>query len=207
MTDQAKKDLGVHSPSRVFYEIGQWVDRGLGNGITSLSDMVVDAMSNGVLLPIADAASSDRSIDKAMEARINSLSLAMQMADDILTSSESAPVIRPIVDMTNANVAATQLNSLFGAGGYTSGLLSYNSASSDRKRAMLLQTASTSIADDSRIDAILSRIDRVGERIYDLHTAIDGMSVTIDGTALIGRIREPLTVSQGLSRSRSNRGI
>ena len=36
IVDSAKKKLGIHSPSKVFFEIGQYIDQGAINGIRSL---------------------------------------------------------------------------------------------------------------------------------------------------------------------------
>lgn len=41
-----KDALGIHSPSKVFYAIGEFIDKGLANGISSAKDLAVNAIQS-----------------------------------------------------------------------------------------------------------------------------------------------------------------
>lgn len=45
VVDKVKGFFGVHSPSRVFAEIGEYLDAGLAEGIEDNADMALDAMT------------------------------------------------------------------------------------------------------------------------------------------------------------------
>jgi hypothetical protein len=87
----AKKKLHIGSPSRVFYEIGEWVMIGLANGITDGTDGVV------------------RTMEDATTAIIDSISTIPDAMDGLL---DTEPVITPILDLTAVQTGADQMSNI-----------------------------------------------------------------------------------------------
>ena len=90
----ARKLLGIHSPSKVFAEIGGYTIAGFVSGIVSKSS---DAM--GTIKSIGTQATS--TMNKAIA----------QITDSMNSNMTLQPVITPILDLSNIN--SDSLNSLF----------------------------------------------------------------------------------------------
>ena len=96
--EASKKALGVHSPSKLFRELGMYIDMGFANGIrdySNLSDDQSEKMGNSAIKTMQDTIS-------AMGKKIS--------GEDIINTD---PVIRPTLDMSSLNASADELNSLF----------------------------------------------------------------------------------------------
>lgn len=91
----AKNLLGIHSPSRVFMEIGRYVDEGFIVGMQSYAGRVVDA-----------------SEDLGRSA-INSMSSAVKNISEVIDDNiDAQPTIRPVLDLTNVEYGAGRINSM-----------------------------------------------------------------------------------------------
>ena len=90
---KAKKALGIHSPSRVFAEIGMYSDEGLAKGLIKYSNVVTDAAGNVA--------------NNMIDVMNNSIS---KISMDGLNSQ---PTIRPVFDMSSVEEGANAINSLF----------------------------------------------------------------------------------------------
>lgn len=86
-----RKALKINSPSKVMYEIGQFVVMGLANGITENADMVGNAM---------------KTMGNAMG--------RMYKKNDWSKIADVKPTITPVVDLTEAKRSASMLSSIFG---------------------------------------------------------------------------------------------
>lgn len=90
---KAKKLLGIHSPSRVFAEIGMYSDKGLAKGLIKYSNIVTKAAGNVA--------------NNMIDVMNNSIS---KISVDGL---DSQPTIRPVFDMSSVEEGANAINSLF----------------------------------------------------------------------------------------------
>lgn len=90
---KAKKLLGIHSPSRVFAEIGMYSDKGLAKGLIKYSNVVTKAAGNVA--------------NNMIDVMNNSIS---KISVDGL---DSQPTIRPVFDMSSVEEGANAINSLF----------------------------------------------------------------------------------------------
>lgn len=84
------------SPSKVFAEIGKYNDMGLAKGMTQYSSVVTKS-AEGVGTATIETARSSLS------------QLSSILADDI----DDTPVVRPVVDLTNAREAANSIGGMF----------------------------------------------------------------------------------------------
>ena len=91
--DKAKKLLGIHSPSRVFAEIGMYSDKGLAKGLIKYSNVVTKAAGNVA--------------NNMIDVMNNSIS---KISVDGL---DSQPTIRPVFDMSSVEEGANAINGLF----------------------------------------------------------------------------------------------
>lgn len=90
---KAKKLLGIHSPSRVFAEIGMYSDKGLAKGLIKYSNVVTKAAGNVA--------------NNMIDVMNNSIS---KISVDGL---DSQPTIRPVFDMSSVEEGANAINGLF----------------------------------------------------------------------------------------------
>lgn len=96
--EQARRTLGIRSPSREGVKIGKQFDQGVGKGITSFAFIVKNASA------------------EVGETAIDELSSTI---GDISTVGfdefDNTPVITPVVDMTNIEDGWGQINEIFGS--------------------------------------------------------------------------------------------
>lgn len=97
MLDAARETLQVHSPSRKFAEIGMYCDRGWAKGINKGSGLITDSVE-GIGTSALDSARGSLST----------------LADILMGDMNSAPVIRPVIDMSDVNRSASRINGLVG---------------------------------------------------------------------------------------------
>lgn len=97
MLDAARQTLQVHSPSRKFAEIGVYCDRGWAKGIDKGSGLITDSVE-GIGTSALDSARGSLST----------------LADILMGDMNSAPVIRPVIDMSDVNRSASRINGLVG---------------------------------------------------------------------------------------------
>ena len=90
---KAKSALGIHSPSRVFADIGMYSDEGLAKGLIKYSNVVTEAAGNVA--------------NNMIDVMNNSIS---KISMDGLNSQ---PTIRPVFDMSSVEEGANAINSLF----------------------------------------------------------------------------------------------
>lgn len=90
---KAKSALGIHSPSKVFAEIGMYSDKGLAKGLIKYSNVVTKAAGNVA--------------NNMIDVMNNSIS---KISVDGL---DSQPTIRPVFDMSSVEEGANAINSLF----------------------------------------------------------------------------------------------
>lgn len=95
-TRAAREELGIYSPSRVFAQIGRYMDEGLAMGLRNYSSFAEDAssdMATGTLSPVQEA--------------IQQLSGMLDGSIDI------NPVITPTLDLSQINARSAALANMF----------------------------------------------------------------------------------------------
>ena len=91
-----KKRLGIFSPSRVFAEMGRYVDEGFVQGI---SDYAVDVY---------------RASEDLGDQAINGMSGAISKIAELVNSDiDTQPTIRPVLDLSSVEAGASRLDTLF----------------------------------------------------------------------------------------------
>lgn len=96
----AKSALGIHSPSRVFMEIGNYTGEGLVIGLHQMTSSVVSEVENMANQMEKAYAPELKSINPQMNKDINSMSDKINgaVSSDITNGVE---VARPIINITN----------------------------------------------------------------------------------------------------------
>ena len=96
----AKSAAKIHSPSRVFMEMGRYMDEGLAIGLTKYA---------GIAKKEAVAVS---------EGTINAVSNTLsRISDKLMDNVDSQPVIRPVVDLSNVEEGSRTIGSLMNTAG------------------------------------------------------------------------------------------
>ena len=91
-----KKELGIHSPSRVFRKIGEYVPKGFAQGIGKFGNLI--SKSAGLMG------------NNAINGTKNAISKLSKIYDmDI----DSQPTIRPVVDLSDVSASAGSINRMF----------------------------------------------------------------------------------------------
>ena len=103
VVDTVNGALEVHSPSRVFYEIGDYLMQGLSQGITQ--------NENG---PVSSVTTLG---DQLIQAIKSSMAQVAAMTNQ---SFDFQPQITPVVDMSNIRSGAAEYSSLFSGGRFSS---------------------------------------------------------------------------------------
>ena len=95
LADAARNALGIHSPSRVFMEIGRYTVEGLAVGLNKYAKAV------------------NKPADKLAQMAINSATKPLAALGKALSSDiDSTPVIRPVLDLSNVESGTNRLNNL-----------------------------------------------------------------------------------------------
>ena len=95
--DKVKKKFDEHSPSKVFEEIGIFVDEGFINGVVKYIPKV------------------DNAIDSLGDSAIETLSSTVASISDMMMSNLEDPTIKPTLDLTDVATGMSVLDGLFNA--------------------------------------------------------------------------------------------
>ncbi len=98
-SNAARQNLKIHSPSRVFKEIGSYVPQGFAQGISMFGGQVKKSVST-----MADTATS------------TTQSVLAQMLSMIDSNIDAQPTISPVVDLSNARSGISALNGMLSTG-------------------------------------------------------------------------------------------
>lgn len=93
----ARNNLKIHSPSRVFQEIGSYVPKGFAIGIGEFGSLV------------------KKSVNRMSDNAINGTRSAMLKMDSLLNGEiNTQPTIRPVLDLSDIQSGVGSLNSMIG---------------------------------------------------------------------------------------------
>lgn len=181
--NKGKEVAGVHSPSKVFAEIGKNLDLGLINGIKSLQSGVETA-GEGL-----------------GESAINGMNETIAKMYDYLDSNmDTSPTIRPVLDLSQVSSGVNDLNSMI------SGNRSYElsaRAKLDSDNAILEAQNGVTVNNKDVISTILS----IRQDISNLSEQVGKMQVVMDTGALVGQISSPIDNLLGRKAYLRERGV
>ena len=183
LIEEAYSTLDMASPSKEAMTIGEFFTKGLGIGVTNEEDSAIDA-SGSVANSMLDAV------------RTSLLLLSGLLSEDI----DAAPVITPVVDLTNAQQAAALIPGLFGNNptfGVQSTIAANSAVTSTDNRPVSNQNGSNT--------GIIAAINQMNGRIESLGSAILSMQVVMDSGALVGQIAGSMDKELGSMAARRSR--
>jgi phage-related protein len=179
----AKNLLGIHSPSKVFADIGRYSDEGLIQGLKSYSSKVADTSED------------------VGKSAINGISNAVSGITDALNSDmDMEPTIRPVLDLSAITSGADEINGL---------LYSKRSIELAGKTGMGMNN----LASDNQSNIILDNdnvVKAIGELRNDMSVLANTMSklkIVMDTGTLVGALVGPLDSSFGQRVIYEGRGI
>lgn len=179
-----KSIFGIHSPSTVFAEIGGYLMQGMSNGITQSADGV------------------DRSLE---EVSAGALDVAMSGAEHLLAAlnSEDDPVIRPVVDLSDAESSLGWMDDQM-EGSYTRSLNVQRSAAlagAVSAKANRQNGGDEKDAEDGKTGIenheVVEAIRQMGERIDGVARAVSNMKVVMNSRKLVGEIKTDMNNALG----------
>lgn len=190
-----KSLFGIHSPSTVFAEIGQYMMLGLQNGISSNAQGV-----NRTLEDVSKGA----------------LGVAMDCSKRLLAATDEAmeyqPTIQPLVDLSNVQAGAAWLDENLSDGVRRVGfeldrsaqLADIVSRRDEARKAALWQKDEPKTEEMSNKD-IVEAIGTLGGRIDSVAEAVSRMKLSINGKKFVGGIINDVDEGLGKIASRNRR--
>ena len=179
----AKNLLGIHSPSKVFADIGKYSDEGFIQGLKSYSSKVVDASED------------------VGKSAINGISRAISGITDILNSDmDMRPTIRPVLDLTDVQAGKKSLYNMFSDG--------LNVAGTNRLvSSMLNEIKSDSSTLGSLIDALSNKTKAENQNVFSFEGMFKGAEFNVRSDSDITKIakqvsQEIFKLNQSVSRGR-----
>jgi hypothetical protein len=182
----AKNLLGIRSPSRVFAEMGRYVDEGFIVGLDKFAGKVATASKNVGY--------------GAMNAMSNAISGVSTLVSGDL---DMDPVIRPVLDLSQIQNGSRYLNGMFGQqtvalAGVNAGIIGGNANTLSNIAAEMARfnhTGNTEVV--NAITSLRSDVVALGE-------AISKMQITMDGGAVVGELIT--RIDSGLGRIANHKG-
>ena len=180
--DNLKDFLGIHSPSRVFAEVGKFVDEGFANGLTKNIGTITRA-SNSVGNSAKD-----------------SLSEALSGINDEFGIDELNPTITPVLDLSQIKTGANNIASLLNSDeSFKMGVNSNFEFNKNRSIARDIQA--DSIYNDTNL---LNAVNRLYSNVKEIGEKLTNMQVVLDSGSIVGGIASNMDTALG---TRSMRAI
>lgn len=190
-----KSLFGIHSPSTVFAEIGQYMMLGLQNGISS------------------NAQGVNRTLEDVSE---GALGVAMDCSKRLLAATDEAmeyqPTIQPLVDLSNVQAGAAWLDENLSDGVRRVGFDLDRSAQladivsrRDEARKAALWEKDEPKADEMSNRDIVEAIGTLGGRIDGVAEAVSRMKLSINSKKFVGGIINDVDEGLGKISSRNRR--
>ena len=170
----AKSTLDIHSPSRVFREIGNYTGLGFVKGLQDYVDR-------------AYAAGSEMA-----ESAEGGLSGVLQTIADIVSGGfDMEPVIRPVLDLSAVSAGADALNNLF----YSQravGLVGQAAVAFEAQRS---GSSQTTISVDN--DDVVAELRTLRGEMASMLERMEKLRVVLNTGALVGELAEPMDAALG----------
>lgn len=168
-----RRSLQIHSPSRVFEEIGMYVDLGFAQGLTKYATTI--------------EASADSIGRSAMDAMAESIQTAIDNIDD---NPEFSPTISPVLDLTNVNDGLRRLGDSMNANPLRA--TGYYKTSMDLA-GMVMETN----RNNQNGGAILNTMMQMMDEFSNLSAAVENMQIVMDSGVVVGAIAPKMDAALG----------
>ena len=173
--------LGIHSPSRVFAALAEYIPEGVALGIEKNTHVATDSVTilgTGIITAMQMA-----------------MARVATVADERF---EFSPVITPVVDMTNIDTAVGNAGSMFGT--VSSTMRGSIQVAADN--AQLL----ASVANNSSSSSILDEMRSLSDHLDELGDAVASMQIVLDTGVLVGATSHQMDNAFGTMQARRGRG-
>lgn len=175
LVNRVKSFFGIHSPSTVMAQLGEYMSLGFANGIADSGNAV------------------DRSMNDVMR---SALSAAQMSADMILScfdeDADFSPTITPVVDLEGVRNSANWMQSAFADPDGTLNARFEQPTQLMRSFAKRreIQNGEPTAAAASGNDDVVAAIESLGSRVDAVSEAVRNMKLSIDRRKLVGEIIE-----------------
>lgn len=190
LVNRVKSFFGIHSPSTVMAQLGEYMSLGFANGIADSGNAV------------------DRSMNDVMR---SALSAAQMSADMILScfdeDADFSPTITPVVDLEGVRNSANWMQSAFADPDGTLNARFEQPTQLMRSFAKRreIQNGEPTAAAASGNDDVVAAIESLGSRVDAVSEAVRNMKLSIDGKKLVGGIIEETDTQLGKRKERRRR--
>ena len=190
LVNGVKSLFGIHSPSTVMAQLGEYMSLGFANGIADSGNVV------------------DRSMNDVMRSAMT----AAQMSADMILScfdedADFRPTITPVVDLEGVRNSANWMQSAFADPDGTLNARFEQSTQLMRSFAKRreIQNGETAAAAASGNDDVVAAIESLGSRVDAVSEAVRNMKLSIDGKKLVGGIIDETDTQLGKRKERRRR--
>lgn len=175
LVNGVKSFFGIHSPSTVMAQLGEYMSLGFANGI----------------------ADSGNAVDRSMNDVMHSALRAAQMSADMILScfdedADFSPTITPVVDLEGVRNSANWMQSAFADPDGTLNARFEQPTQLMRSFAKRreIQNGETTAAAANGNDDVVAAIESLGSRVDAVSEAVRNMKLSIDRRKLVGEIIE-----------------
>lgn len=168
-----RQSLQIHSPSRVFEEIGMYVDLGFAQGLTRYADTI--------------ESSADTIGRSAMDSMADSIQSAIDKIDD---NPDFTPTITPVLDLTNVNAGLNRLGDTMNSSRLQAS--GYYRTSMDLA-GMVMETNRNNQNGGIMLDTMLRMMDEFSN----LSAAVENMQIVMDSGVVVGAIAPKMDAALG----------
>lgn len=175
LVNGVKSFFGIHSPSTVMAQLGEYMSLGFANGITD----------------------SGNAVDRSMNDVMRSAMTAAQMSADMILScfdedADFSPTITPVVDLEGVRNSANWMQSAFADPDGTLNARFEQPTQLMRSFAKRreIQNGEPTAAAASGNDDVVAAIESLGSRVDAVSEAVRNMKLSIDRRKLVGEIIE-----------------
>lgn len=177
-----RRALQIRSPSRVFEEIGMYVDLGFAQGLTKYANTI------------------ESSADVVGRSAMDSMAEAIQTAvDNIDDNPEFTPTITPVLDLSDVNAGLGGLGNGFNVPVNTSGFY--------RQTSDLASMAMQASQNNQNGGEMREIMNNMMNEISSLAYAVENMQIVMDSGVVVGAIAPKMDVALGqriVHRGRGN---
>lgn len=181
--DAACKALDVNSPSGMFREIGMYSDIGFAYGLRDYAGVVEE---------------SSKSVG---EAALETMRDAIIRLNEYAMSDIEDPVIRPILDLSEIQNGAKDVNSMLDFGG------SYRLASSATRSFTNSQDATVTYSNNYDNSDVVNAIGQLRADFANLKLGLGNVQVVMDTGTLVGELVDPIDSALGQKMNFNGRGV
>ncbi len=180
----AMKATKAKSPSRVFMKIGNFITLGLAKGITDETQSAVNAM------------------DTTANSIIDTMRETINKANAALTDDVDAPVITPILDLSEIQDGSRQLNNMLSRNSAFSASSSFGRLQNEQWNN---QTALLNATMDNT--DVVSAIGTLNEEVATLKDVMTNLQVVLDTGTMVGAMTPAIDQQLGMRQVLAGRGI